>query len=76
MQRIEPSKLTHEPHPTFCFSAVVHLTLPPHAMPGQVFEVFIGTQIINVTCPMQFKAGDTVRIKVPAFPVSPLPVDC
>ena len=32
---------------------------------------FIGTQIIRVTCPIQFKAGDTVRIKVPAYPVSP-----
>jgi hypothetical protein len=72
MQRIEPSKLTQELLHTLCFSAVVHLTLRPHAVPGQAFEVFIGTQTINVTCPMQFKEGDTVRINVPAFPVSPL----
>ena len=32
----------------------------------------MGTQIIRVTCPIQFKARDTVRIKVPAYPVSPL----
>jgi hypothetical protein len=70
MQRIEPSKLTQDPQPTVCFSAVVHLTLPPHAVPGPVFEVYVGTQVINVTCPMQFKEGDTVRINVPAFPVS------
>lgn len=70
-QRIEPKEVNKEPKASRRYNAVVHITLPPHAVPGEVFEVFIGTQIIRVTCPIQFKAGDTVRIKCPAFPVSP-----
>jgi hypothetical protein len=53
-------------------TAVIDLALPPHAAPGDVFDFFVGTQIIRVKCPKRFQAEwDTVRIKAPSFLVSP-----
>jgi hypothetical protein len=72
--RRAPSKMQQQQMESTNFTAVIDLTLPPHAVPGKVFDVFVGTQIIRVTCPNKFQAGDTVRIKAPAFPVSPVPL--
>ena len=67
---IENSHLTKLPRTTNC-TAVLHIKLPPHAVPGQPFDVFANNTILKVYAPPGFKAGDTVEIKVGAFPSAP-----
>jgi hypothetical protein len=52
-------------------TAIIDVTLPPHAASGDVFDFLVGTQRIRVKCPKQFPEGDMVRIKAPAFLMSP-----
>jgi hypothetical protein len=67
---VEQSHLAKLP-PTTCYTAVLHLKLPPHAVPGKPFEIFANNTILTVFCPAGYKPGDTVRIQVGAYPMAP-----
>jgi hypothetical protein len=49
-------------------SAVFRVTVPDNVKPGEEFQVYAGTRIVRVKCPLDSRPGQSLQITVPTDP--------
>ena len=54
-------------------TTVFKVSVPEGVRPGQEFQVYAGTRIVRVKCPLNSTPGQTLSITVPRDPNAPMP---